>query len=331
MTPLSWSRSIRRFALPIAAVVAVSTGAAAQEPRAPSGPIEISVPSGAGGTADVLMRQMARILTEEGIIDVPMVIVNRPGGAWAIGTNWVIDRPGEENLAVSFAEPIMSTPIVQAQDPWFEKLTPLGIFIQTQLMVVARPDHEADTLAEMVEYARANPEAVIVAGASAGSTDEQVTGLIEIAADVDLTYLPHESGGAAAATFLGGNTDMLVATIDEALPMVQAGNAKPLAILNAERRTDEALADIPTAREQGVDVVWGQYFGVMGPADLDPAVVAWWDEALTRLVESEAWQSLAAEGFLGAELMNSEQMGAFLPQLHESRLDILRAIGATPL
>lgn len=323
-------RAVMRVAGSLAGVLLLSTSAVAQEAGAPTGPIEITVASSAGSTPDVLMRQLAEIMNSQGIVENPIVVVNRPGGAWSVGMNWVLERAGDANTLMAFAEPVISTPIVQGAEPSYDDLTPLGMFIQTQLIVLAQPDHEADTLAELVEIARAEPGAVLVSGANSGSTDDQVRGLIEQAADVQLTYLPHDGGGAATATFLGGNTDIITLTIDEALPLIEAGSAKPLAILNEERRTEPELADIPTAQEQGLDVVWGQYFGIMGAGDLDPATVAWWDEKIAQMVETEAWAELAQSSYLGTDYMNSQEMAEFLPTMHESRLQILTAIGATP-
>jgi putative tricarboxylic transport membrane protein len=324
-----WSRGAWSAALPLC-IALLPAGALAQEAGTPTGPIEITVASSAGSTPDVLMRQMAEILNSQGIVENPIVIVNRPGGAWSVGMNYVLERSGDPNTLMAFAEPVISTPIVQGVEPTYDDLTPLGMFVQTQLIVVAQPDHKANNLAELVEIARADPGAVLVSGANAGSTDDQVRGLIEQAADVKLTYVPHDGGGAAAATFLGGNTDILTATIDEALPMIEAGTAKPLAILNKERRTEEALKDIPTAVEQGINVVWGQYFGLMGPGGLDPATVAWWDDKLGKLVETAEWKALAQSRYLGTDYMDSAETAKFLPTMHESRLEILTAIGATP-
>jgi putative tricarboxylic transport membrane protein len=321
---------LSRAVLPLSLALLASTSAFAQDAGAPEGPIEITVASSAGSTPDVLMRQMAEILNTQGIVENPIVIVNRPGGAWSIGMNYVLERAGDANTLMAFAEPVISTPIVQGAEPSFDDLTALGIFVQTQLVVLAQPDHEANTLAELVEIARAEPGAVLVSGANSGSTDDQVRGLIEQAAGVTLTYVPHDGGGAATATFLGGNTDIITLTIDEALPLIEAGTAKPLAILNEERRTEEGLADIPTATEQGIEVVWGQYFGVMGTGDLDPATVAWWDDKIGQLVETPEWQALAEANYYGTNYMDSAGMAAFLPEMNQSRVDILTAIGATP-
>jgi putative tricarboxylic transport membrane protein len=312
----------------ISAAFLLSGASVAQEARAPVGPIEIVIPSSAGSTPDVLWRRAAQIWNEEKIIENPIVIQNRPGGAWTVGMNYVLERPGDENIILALAEPVFSTPIVQGTEPVYNKFTPIGVPVQTQLIVLAQPDHEANNLAELVAIAKEKPQQVKMAGSSKGSTDDQVAGLIEKAGGVDITFIPHDGGGAAQATFLGGNTDIVTVTIDEALPHMEAGKAKPLAILTEERRTEDALKDIPTAKEQGVDVVWGQIHGLVGAPDLDPAVAKWWDEKLTALVESEAWKKSIADNYLGGEYTHGEELPAFMDEVNSSRKDVLTLIGA---
>lgn len=323
-----------RLSQPVSCALAVVTAlvlgagyADAQQTRAPSGPIEITVPSSAGSTPDVLMRRMAQIMNEKGIVKMPMVVVNRPGGAWTIGMNYVLGRAGSENDVISLAEPVISTPIAQGQPPAYDRLTPLGIFVQTQLIVVAQPNHKANTLADLMKIAKDSPRVVKVSGANPASTDAQVAGLLQKATGTQLTYIPHDGGGAAQATFLGGNTDMITLTIDEALPLIQAKKGKALAILNETRRPEPELKDIPTAKEQGIDVVWGQIFGLSGAPKLDPAVVAWWDETIAQFVQSPEWKAALAANFLGGEYMNSQQSKDYLAKMHESRLTVLRQLG----
>jgi putative tricarboxylic transport membrane protein len=319
---------VSRIAL--AAGLALTLPTLAQAERAPEGPIEISVGCSAGCTPDVLMRRAASIWNAAGIITNPIVVVNREGGGMTAAMNYVLSRPGDENNLMALAEPVFSTPLVQGTDPLYDDFVPLGVFVQTQLIVLAQPDHAATNLAEMVEIARANPQRVMMAGSSAGGTDEQVLGLIAQAAgdDVEMTFIPHSGGGAAQTTFLGGNTDMVTVTINEALPHIEAGNARPIAILIRERRQEPALADIPTAIEQGIDVTWGQVFGLLGAPELDPEVRDWWSARITELTETEEWQAFIAENYLGGDVYVGEGLPAAMDRFHEDRVAVLRLIGA---
>ncbi len=94
------------------------------------------------------------------------------------------------------------------------------------------------------------------------------------------SIIPYDSGSLATASFLGKNVDGLVLALDEAIPLIQSGKVKPLAVLTEKRRTNKELKDFPTAKEQGIDLVFGQFWGLSGAPGMDPALVKWWNDRL---------------------------------------------------
>jgi putative tricarboxylic transport membrane protein len=322
----AWTRRSSMLALGamIGFSVVLSQPSQAQDMRAPSGPVEITVGSSAGGTPDVMMRRMVQVMTSTGIIKDPMVVVNRTGGSWMVASNWVLQRAGDENTYLAIAQPMLTTPITQGLPNTYEKLTPLSMFIQADLVIVAQPDSPAKSLKDLVAIAKERPRSVRQAGAQVGSTDYLVTGLLQKAGEIEINYVPFDGGGAAQTAFLGGNVDMLVLTVDEALPLVESGKAKILAILNETRRTEAALADIPTAKEQGLDVVWGQAWGIAGAENLDPTVVAWWDDKLSKLVQTDEWKKMLADNYLRGEYTSSKEAKPQLEKIYQDHLQLMR-------
>jgi tripartite-type tricarboxylate transporter receptor subunit TctC len=106
----------------------VPQGAFAQAARAPVGPIEITVGTGAGGTPDVVMRQVAKVLNETGLVKNPIVVQNRTGGSWTVAAKFVIGKPGNENVLLAMAGPIWGTPITQGVDTFYDKVTPIAMW-----------------------------------------------------------------------------------------------------------------------------------------------------------------------------------------------------------
>jgi putative tricarboxylic transport membrane protein len=315
------------FAAALAASVTLAFGAPAQEMRAPEGPIEFTVGSGAGGSPDVIMRSIAQIMNEEGIVENPIVIQNRSGAGHANAYNHVLGMPGDENTLLTLASPVFTTPIVQGTDSVIDQITPIAGFVQSELVLLTTPDAPYGSLTDFVEAARAEPGRVRIAGGASGGNDHVATGLIETAAGVTLTYIPHESGSAARATFLGGNVEGHFATLSEGLEAIRAGQAKPLAILSAERRTEEEYADVPTATEQGVDVVYTQFWGVGGPPELDPAVAAWWADKFRQATESERWQTLLAENMQLGDFYALDEAGEYFAREQQTFRDVLTQVG----
>jgi putative tricarboxylic transport membrane protein len=295
--------------------------------RAPQGDIEITVGSSAGATPDMLMRGVAKILNDEGLVEQPVVVVNRRGGAWMVASNYVLRRAGDENLLYALVPTIYTVPIVQGLPNTYDRTTPLSYLMKMDLIVLGQPDSPSSDLAELVALAKQRERSVSVAGANVGSTDHMVTALIETTAGVKFNYVPFDGGGGVIATFLGGNVDVITLTVDEAYPLLQAGSVKPLAILSETRREEPELADIPTARELGIDVVWGQDFGLVGAPDLDPQVVAWWDDVLARMVATDAWREFLKESFLLPIYTDSTETRVMMEEMYQRYLAVLRDIG----
>lgn len=326
--PAILGRTTRRAvlgALGAGAVVLTMSGPALAQTRAPDGNVEIAVGTSPGGTPDVIMRQVARILNDLGIVENPLVVQNRTGGSWAISSEYVIGREGDENLIYAIAQPVFTTPITQGTDTYYDRLTPIAFFVQGDLLVVASADSEG-TLEDYIESAREDPLSVSFSGAQAGSTDQIAVALLESAAEVEFNYIPYDGGGAALASFLGGNADLTVLPPNEALELIESGDVRPLAILNSERREEAELADIPTAGELGYDAIWGQAWGVAGPPNMDPELAQWWSDRFEELVETEEWRAIAGENFWRRDFVGLDGADEEMERMHVEHLDVLRAL-----
>jgi putative tricarboxylic transport membrane protein len=307
---------------------ALSPGSArAQAMRAPVGPIEFTVGAGVGGTPDVIMRLIAQIMRDERIVENPIVVQNRTGAGHANAYNYVLGRPGNENTLLTLASPVFTTPIVQGTPSVIDRITPIAGFIQSELVLLTTPASPFNTLQDMVAAARARPGRVRVAGGASGGNDHIATALIEETAGVVLTYVPHESGGAARATFLGGNVELLFGTLAEGLEQIEAGRAKPLAILSAARRTEGRFATVPTAREQGVDVVYSQFWGVAGPPGLSPELAAWWADRFRKATETERWQASLRAGMNTGRFYALAEAGDYFRREQQTFRTVLTRIG----
>ena len=220
----------------------------------------------------------------------PIVVQNRTGGGWTVAANHVLGLPGNENLLFGIVPTVFATPIVQNLDNTYEKVTPLAMLARMDLLVVARADLPMNSLADFVEAAKKGDRVVSMAGANVGSTDHIVSALIEKAAGVTINYVPFDGGGGPIlSAFLGGTVDAITLPPDEAMPLLKGGQAKAIAVLSNERRPEPELKDVPTAKEAGYDVVWGSDHGIAGPPDLDPAVAAWWQDKISKMVQTAAW------------------------------------------
>ncbi|MCJ8521436.1 putative tricarboxylic transport membrane protein [Pseudorhizobium tarimense] len=320
-------RGLKVALIGVAAGGFLNVARAEAQQRAPEGPIEITVGTSAGGTPDLIMRQLGQALNSTGLVPNPIVVMNRTGGGWTVSNNYVLSQAGNERLLYAIAQPMITTPIVQGADNAYEKLTPIAMLVSGDLILYTHADAKEGTLKEVVERAKKEDRSVSVGGAQAGSTDHLVTARLEKAAGIKLNYVPFDGGGTALAAFLGGNVDMIVLPPSESVDLLKSGQLKPLAILNKVRRKEEAFASIPTAVEQGYDVLWGQYWGIAGPPGLDPEVAAWWSDKLAQVVETDAWKALVAQNYWTTEFVGQSGAGAAYEKVYQEHLEALREVG----
>jgi putative tricarboxylic transport membrane protein len=316
-------------ALGIAAVTAIAPQSSfAQASRAPAaGPIEITVGTGAGGTPDVVMRQVGKVLNENSIVTNPLVVQNRTGGSWTVAAKFVIGKPGDEHVLLGMAGPIWGTPITQGVDTFYDKVTPIAMFVRGEVAVAVQPDSPITGLKDLIAKAGERERGLKIAGAQVGAVDHIVTGMIEKAGNVKFNYIPFDGGGAAQTAFLGKNSDMIVLGLAEAVELKKQGKIKVLAVLSEQRRSEPEFSDVPTAREQGYDLIWDQTWGLAGPPGLDPAVVKWWDDKLAEMVKKPEWQKMVKDNWWINIYVPSDKVKAWTDGYHQKWKAALTNVG----
>ncbi|HEX2334358.1 MAG TPA: tripartite tricarboxylate transporter substrate-binding protein, partial [Burkholderiales bacterium] len=167
--------------LAVALGIALAPSAIAQM-KAPKGPVEITVGSGPGGTPDVIMRNIVKIMTEEKIVAIPVVVQNRPGGSHSNAYNYVLGKKGDENLLLTLASPVFTTPIMQGTPSVISQVVPIAGFIQSELVFLVQPNSPFRSFKDFVEAAKKEPKKLRISGAQSGGTDHLATALIEKAA-----------------------------------------------------------------------------------------------------------------------------------------------------
>ncbi|MBI3003182.1 MAG: tripartite tricarboxylate transporter substrate binding protein [candidate division NC10 bacterium] len=157
-----------------------------------------------------------------------------------------------------------------------------------EFLIVVRSDSPFKTMADLLAAARKEPKAVKIGGTSVPSIDSIIAHLIEKTAGVQFNFIAFKSGGEVMLNLLGGNIDVASANPGEALTQIEAKKARALGSLSAKRLA--IFPGVPTLREQGVDLVFNQWRGVVAPRglpkDAEEALVA----AFRRLSESRTWQ-----------------------------------------
>jgi tripartite-type tricarboxylate transporter receptor subunit TctC len=238
-------RQFLHLAAGAAALPAVSNIARAQ--AYPSRPVRVIVPFGPAGGTDIVARLTGQWLAER--LGQPFVIENRPGGASNIGTEAVVRSPpdGYTLLAVDVTPAINATLYENLSFNFIRDIAPVATIDRVANVVVVHPSLPAKTIPEFIAYAKANPGKINMASAGSGSGIHVSGELFKMMTGINMVHVPYRGTGPALTDLLGGQVQVMFATMPAAIEYIKSGKLRALAVTTATR--SEALPDLPTVSE----------------------------------------------------------------------------------
>jgi putative tricarboxylic transport membrane protein len=313
-------------ALLAAALLAVSGAALAQQ--YPSRTVEVVVPYAPGGGTDNLMRMITGIIDENKWSPQAINVVNRAGGSGAVGFNYLINKKGDPHT-IAGATPMIVSGKIEGRLPGNHRdaMTILMIVAIDELMLTVKSDSPFKTVDDFVKAARAKPGQLTIGGTATYSEDHIFTYLFEQAAKIKVKYVPFNSGGEVTNALMGGHIDASAMNPNEIQSQVEAGKAKNLAVAAKKRLKD--AADVPTFAERGYEFYWEQMRGVVGPANMPPQAVKWWQDTLRKVTDTKKWQEqYIKRNLLTPTQWTGEEANKYLDSLNGKYEQALTALGA---
>jgi tripartite-type tricarboxylate transporter receptor subunit TctC len=278
---------ITRFGLAAASVLALGLGPAAAQDY-PERAIDFIVPFDPGGGADSSQRTFNKFA--EPIVGQPLVIVNRPGAGGTVGwAEMVRAEPDGYTLAIVTPPFNVIPPLARPQQTGYtlDQFTYICIYAMVPDVLLVREDSEFETLADLVDYAKANPEQIKAANTGTLGADFMTTLLIENATGTKFTQIPFTGGAEALQGTLAGTTDVMVAS--SMFAVAQQGTLRTLAIAAPER--DPNIPDVPTFTELGYDVVSERFRVLGGPPGLPQEIVDYWADVCQQVTSNEDFRA----------------------------------------
>ncbi len=283
----------------IAALIALTPADAFEPENA-----ECIAPANPGGGWDFTCRQAGKTLYELKKTPGPVQVVNKAGGGGAVAFAEVVaKRNAEDNLIVA-ASTATTTRLAQGQYAGFtaDQVRWLGSLGADYGIIAVAKDSPYNTLGELIDAIKADPKSVAIAGGSAvGGWDHLKVLIAAKAAGIDklrtLKYVAFQGGGEAVTQLVGGHVQAFSGDISESLGFLESGDLRVLAVLAPERLPGK-LADLPTAREQGVDALGANWRGFYGPGGMSDDAYGYWSQAIQDLYASDAWKQVMTENGL---------------------------------
>jgi tripartite-type tricarboxylate transporter receptor subunit TctC len=238
-------RNFLHLAAGAAALPAVSRFARAQ--AYPTRPVRIIVGFAPGGATDIMARLMGQSLSER--LGQQFVIENRPGAASNVGTEAVVNAApdGYTLLVVTSVNAINASLYEKLNFNLIRDVVPVASIHREPFVMEANPSVPVKTVAEFIAHAKANPGKINMASAGIGSGNHISGELFKMMTGVNLVHVPYRGGGPALVDLLGGQVQVMFATMSSSIEYVRAGKLRALAVTTATR--SPVLPDIPTVAE----------------------------------------------------------------------------------
>ena len=277
----------------------------------PQRPITLVVPSAPGGTTDFTARLIADSLSRA--LGQPVIVDNKAGGAGNIGNQFVAkSRPDGHTLLVAYSGYQVGNPHLFPNAGWdpIKDFTPVAMLTRAPQVIVTKAGLQANTLAELVALAKANPGRLNYASSGNGSIQHVAGELFKQLTGTFITHIPYRGAGPAVQDLIGGQVDLFITTPASVVQHVKAGKLKALAVSSNARLA--ALPQVPTAVEAGLKgFTLDSWFALYGPAGLPAEVVQTLSAEVGKILALPETRRKAEESGTSVELMSPTQLAEF--------------------
>ena len=254
----------------------------------PEKSVEFIVQSAAGGGSDIFARTMAKIMADEKVVTVPINVVNKPGGSGAVAYSYLNQKKGDPHIIATATGSYITTPIQGHSPVSYKNFTNLAVLCVEDYVGVVRTESPYKSLKDLIAAAKQKPNSIRVGGSGPAGSDAIIRHRLEKAANVKLNYIAFQSGGEVNAALLGGNVDFASPNPSEATQLVKAKRLRPLAMFSSERLDN--WKDVPTAKEQGVNVTLDQFRGVVAAGGITKDQALFWQNAMVKIYQSPGFK-----------------------------------------
>lgn len=286
-----------------AAALALLSGPTSAQSDYPNRPIELVIPYGAGGGNDLSARVMSSVAPD--YLGQPIIIRIRPGAGSVLGLSEVArSKPDGYTLAWPGPHALVISAFNEVPLDVLSDLIPVAQMLEWQWLLAVPGDSPFNTLDEFIAYAKEHPGEIVMANSGNLAIGHLPALELEQMAGVEFTHLPFDGGGPANSAVVSGDADAVHAVPPAAVPQVESGNFKILAVTGKERHP--ALPDVPTYEELGYPIQTAVVVGVMAPAGTPQEVVDFIEDAMKKISEDKTYNNLLGKMGEKPAYLNSE-------------------------
>lgn len=274
----------------------------------PTKEVQIIIPWSAGGATDLIFRALAA--TTGKYLGQAVVIVNRPGGAGAVGYTEAMKAKPDGYTLVSAITPLTILPHRVKTAYTYESFEPIINVVKDPGMFLVRSDSPWKSLEEFLDYAKKNPNMITVGNSGSGGGVHLIALAFEKAAGVKFNHIPFAGGGPSVTALLGGHVNAVSVSPPEGIEHVKAGKLKIIALFSEKRF--ELFPDVPTVKEQGIDFAMGQWRGLVSSKGTPPDVINTLHDAFKKGMDDPVFLKNAQDMAINLYHLGPEAFGKLM-------------------
>ena len=265
------NRLTRRHALALGSTALVLPSSLHAQAAWPTQPVSFVVGYAAGGGADIVARELGHLLTP--LLGQQVIVENKGGAAGAIGARFVSQaKPDGYTIFYAVGTNVVTNPhVLKSSIDTLKGLVPIIQTTDYQYVLAVNPSVPANNVKELIALAKKDPGKLTYSSSGVGGNNHLAGALFAEAAGIDLTHAPYKGTGPALLDVISGIITMNFSSLPPAVGQIKAGKLKALAVTGDKRVS--SLPDVPTLKEQGVDVAVTGWHGLFAPPKTPDAIL----------------------------------------------------------
>jgi len=296
----------------------------------PERPVEIVAMSGPGGANDVIARTLQRVMQQRKLVDAPMTVVSKVGAGGVIAWSYLNQHAGDGGYISVSPINLLIEHILGASPITYTDVTPIAQLFNEYVAFAVKAESPLRGGRDVVDKLKADPVSVTFAvAASLGGSNHIATMVALKSAGVDvkkLKFVVFTSGVQSLTSVMGGHVDVAVVPVSGVVSHVTAGRLRVLAV-SAAKRLGGSFSSVPTWKEQGADSVFSSARGVIGPKGMTAAQIAYWENVLARVVESDDWKKDLENNYWEGQFLTSADTRKLLKTQYDQYKSVLIDVG----
>jgi putative tricarboxylic transport membrane protein len=279
----------------------------------PEKPITIIVHASAGGGSDMFARTIASAIEKNKILPQPVMVEPKPGGSGGIAFAYVAGKKKDPYYMVTATPTFLTTPIMGLTPVGLKDFTPIANMAYDELVLAVGANSKYKSIKDVLADAKANPQKISLAVTQIGGPDTICMSMVEKATGTKFNNVVFSGQGDANVALLGNHVDMSVGNPGEMLELVKAGKVRILTIFS-EKRMDLA-PEIPTAKEQGINVVFRQNRSLVAPADIPADARKILEDTLYKVSQTDIFKKYCKDNMISEGYMKGAEFEQYLAEM----------------